>query len=93
MGKTGTAMTLTIRRHILRAHQTAALRRLAFFGLTGLTTLAGAYLMFVILNANGLTALEIAALALFGVLTAWIAGAFWTAAAGFWICLRGGDPA
>ncbi|MFO7278529.1 MAG: glucans biosynthesis glucosyltransferase MdoH [Pseudomonadota bacterium] len=74
--------------------RTAALRRALFFGLTLLTGLFGAVLMFEILRANGLTLPEACGLVLFLGLFSWIAGAFWTAVAGFVIRLaRIRDPA
>jgi len=68
-------------------------RRIAFFGLTFLTAFAGGFLMFDILRANGMGPLEVSGLVLFVVLFIWIAGAFWTAVAGFVVRLIGRDPA
>ncbi|HEX4024056.1 MAG TPA: glucans biosynthesis glucosyltransferase MdoH [Steroidobacteraceae bacterium] len=68
-------------------------RRTLFFGLTLLTALAGGQLMLDVLRANGLSGLEVAGLVMFMVLFTWIAGAFWTAVAGFLIRLIGRDPA
>lgn len=68
-------------------------RRLAFFTLTFLTAFAGGFLMFDILQTNGMGPLEISGLVLFAVLFIWIAGAFWTAVAGFAVRLVGQDPA
>jgi membrane glycosyltransferase len=67
-------------------------RRLLFFGLTLATSLIASLLMLDILRANSLTVLEAMSLVLFFGLFTWIAGAFWTAIAGFIIRLRGGDP-
>jgi membrane glycosyltransferase len=66
-------------------------RRALFFALTFLSSGLASALMFDILRANGLTALEGASLALFFILFTWIAGAFWTAVFGFCIRLRGRD--
>ncbi len=68
-------------------------RRTLFFGLTLLTALTGGFLMLDILRANGPTPLELLALPLFMVLFGWIAGAFWTAIAGFMVLLAGRDHA
>ena len=66
-------------------------RRLLFFSLTLGSGLLASLLMLDILRANTLTVLEALSLVLFFGLFTWIAGAFWTAIAGFIICLRGGD--
>jgi membrane glycosyltransferase len=70
---------------------TARHRRLLFFGLTLITGLLATLLMLDILRANGLTVLEALSLVLFFGLFTWIAGAFWTAIAGFILRLKGGD--
>jgi membrane glycosyltransferase len=67
-------------------------RRLLFFGLTLTSSLLASLLMLDILRANSLTVLEALSLVLFFGLFTWIAGAFWTAVAGFIIRLKGGDP-
>jgi membrane glycosyltransferase len=67
-------------------------RRVLFFGLTFLSSILATFLMLDILNANGLTLAEHLALPLFFILFTWIAGAFWTAIAGFVIRLIGRDP-
>ena len=67
-------------------------RRLLFFGLTFLSSILASLLMLDILRANSLTVLEAMSLVLFFGLFTWIAGAFWTAIAGFIIRLKGGDP-
>src|SRR5687768_13610450 len=73
-----------------RALRHAAFRRRAlFFGLTLTSAVMASMLMLDILNANGLTIPERIALALFFTLFTWIAGAFWTAVAGFIIRLTG----
>jgi membrane glycosyltransferase len=64
-------------------------RRLVFFGLTFSSAILASMLMLDILNANGLTFPERLALMFFFVLFTWIAGAFWTAIAGFIIRLTG----
>jgi len=69
------------------------LRRTLFFGLTFLTAGGATALMGDALRANGLTASELLGLVLFYCLFAWIAGACWTALAGFMIRLTGKDPA
>jgi membrane glycosyltransferase len=66
-------------------------RRLLFFGLTLTSSLLASLLMLDILRANSLTVLEALSLVLFFGLFTWIAGAFWTAVAGFIIRLNGGD--
>ncbi|HEY1726367.1 MAG TPA: glucans biosynthesis glucosyltransferase MdoH [Steroidobacteraceae bacterium] len=68
-------------------------RRGLFFGLTFATALAAGLLMFDILKVNGQTVLNALALPLFLILFIWIAGAFWTAVAGFIVRLLGHDPA
>ncbi|HEY1898686.1 MAG TPA: glucans biosynthesis glucosyltransferase MdoH, partial [Steroidobacteraceae bacterium] len=70
---------------------TARRRRVLFLGLTFTSSLLASLLMLDILRANSLTALEAMSLVLFFGLFTWIAGAFWTAIAGFIIRLRGGD--
>jgi membrane glycosyltransferase len=69
------------------------LRRVMFFGLTFLTAGGATALMFDALQANGLSATEIVGLTLFFCLFTWIAGALWTALAGFIVRLRGEDVA
>ncbi len=69
------------------------LRRGLFFGLTLLTAFAASALLLDVLQANGLSGIELLGLLLFFGLFAWIAGAFWTAIAGFIIRLVGRDPA
>ena len=67
------------------------LRRAVFFGLTLLTSGLASLTFEDILSADGLAPLEAVALVLFFVLFTWIAGAFWTAVAGFVIRLRRED--
>ena len=69
------------------------LRRTLFFGLTFLTAGGATALMVDALQANGLTTSELVGLVLFYCLFAWIAGACWTAIAGFVIRVAGKDPA
>ncbi|MBV8910030.1 MAG: glucans biosynthesis glucosyltransferase MdoH, partial [Gammaproteobacteria bacterium] len=71
----------------------AAWRRTAFFGLTFLTSAAAAALLLDILEANGISRIELCGVALFFILFTWIAGSFWTAVAGFVVRLVGRDPA
>lgn len=75
-----------------RLNLVARRRRGLFFGLTFLSAFLAGGLMFDIVKANGLTVLEVMGLVLFICLFTWIAGAFWTAVAGFVIRLRGNDP-
>jgi membrane glycosyltransferase len=76
-----------------KLQHTAWRRRALFFGFTLLSAVLASLLMLDILNANGLTWAERLALPLFFILFTWIAGAFWTAIAGFVIRLIGRDPA
>jgi membrane glycosyltransferase len=76
---------------VTRGRATARIRRALFFGLTFLTVALGSALMYDILSADGFTLIERGVLALFTILFTWITGAFWTALAGFVVCLRGRD--
>ena len=76
-----------------RLRRVARWRRALFFGLTLLTAAFASALMYDIARANGFTRLERTGLVLFFVLFTWIAGAFWTALAGFFVRLIGRDPA
>ena len=67
------------------------LRRTLFFGLTLLTSAAATGLLLDVLEANGLTWVEFVGLVLFCALFTWIAGALWTAIAGFGVQLAGRD--
>lgn len=67
-------------------------RRLVFFTLTLLTSWQGAYMMFDILRANGLTVLELSIEVLFVVMFAWLAISFWTGIAGFLVVAFKRDP-
>jgi membrane glycosyltransferase len=75
-----------------RLRRVARRRRTLFFSLTFMTAFFLTGLMWDILRANGLTALEKTGLVLFFILITWITGAFWTALLGFIIRLRGRDP-
>src|SRR5215469_10940461 len=68
------------------------LRRTLFFGLTLLTSAAATGLLLDVLEANGVTWVEVVGLVLFYALFTWIAGALWTAIAGFGVQLAGRDP-
>jgi membrane glycosyltransferase len=74
-----------------RLRSCARRRRTAFFGLTLLTSGLASFVFEDILSANGLSPLEGAGIVLFFALFTWIAGAFWTAVAGFAIRLAGRD--
>ena len=83
--------TLSVRRP--RYAVRVRVRRTFFFGLTLLSAVGAGALLLDVLEANGLTGIELLGLALFFGLFAWIAGSFWTAIAGFVIQLVGRDPA
>src|SRR6516164_9002432 len=68
------------------------LRRTLFFGLTLLTSAAATGLLLNVLEANGISGIEVVGLVLFFALFTWIAGALWTAIAGFAMRLAGRDP-
>ena len=68
------------------------LRRILFFALVAVSTLAGAGLMLDILRANGLLPLEMALLFLFAISFAWIVYSFWSAFLGFVLNLFQLDP-
>ena len=67
-------------------------RRSLFFGLVGVTTLAGTAMMLDIFRMAGLTPLELAILPLFALTFAWISIAFWNAVIGFVLQLVDLDP-
>jgi membrane glycosyltransferase len=67
-------------------------RRTLFFGLTFLTSAAATALLVDALQANGIKGTEVVGLVLFFGLFTWIAGALWTATAGFAMRLSGRDP-
>ena len=66
-------------------------RRTLFFGLTFLTAAAATGLLLNVLEANGISGIEVVGLVLFFALFTWIAGALWTAIAGFAMRLAGRD--
>ena len=69
----------------------AAHRRIALAALILMQSLLATYFMAQVLPYHGRRPLEVAVLALFVVLFAWISAGFWTALAGFWLLARGGD--
>ncbi len=69
------------------------IRRTLFFGLTFATAAAASALLLDVLEANGLSGVELVGLALFFGLFAWIAGSLWTAIAGFAVQIAGRDRA
>lgn len=72
-------------------HRAGTLRRLVLVLLAaGQTTLA-TYFMTAVLPYHGDQVLEMALLALFAILFAWVSAGFWTAMMGFLVLLRGGD--
>jgi membrane glycosyltransferase len=75
-----------------RSSWQARLRRTLFFGLTLLTSAAATGLLLDVLEANGVTWVEVVGLVLYFGLFTWIAGALWTAIAGFGVQLAGRDP-
>ncbi|HUP91070.1 MAG TPA: glucans biosynthesis glucosyltransferase MdoH [Solimonas sp.] len=66
-------------------------RRLLLLGLTLAQTCIATYFMVAILPFHGTHALELAMLAVYAILFAWISAGFWTALMGFWVLLRGHD--
>jgi membrane glycosyltransferase len=77
----------------MRLRRGGGLRRSLFFGLTLLTAGCATALLLDVLQANGLSGIELLGLLLFFGLFTWIAAAFWTAIAGFAVRLAGRDPA
>jgi len=71
----------------------AFLRRTLFFGLTFVTAGAATALLLDVLEANGLSGIEVVGLVLFFALFSWIAGSLWTGIAGFFVRLIGHDRA
>ena len=69
------------------------LRRALFFTLTLLTAGCASGLLLDVLEANGMSGLELLGLALFFALFSWISAALWSAIAGFGVRLAGADPA
>jgi membrane glycosyltransferase len=70
-----------------------AFRRAAFFGAIAATTGAGLWLLWRMLEPQGLTPLEVVQLVLFVLLFQQIAAGFWLVVFGFLLTLRGGDRA
>jgi len=75
-----------------RARWQVRVRRTLFFGLTFLTSAGATALLLDVLESNGIKNIEIVGLVLFFGLFTWIAGALWTAIAGFAMRLAGRDP-
>ena len=67
--------------------RTARRRRAAFLLLIATTTVWGIWILARILGANGLSALDLAHLAVFSPLMLWLAQSFWTLVAGFLVLL------
>ena len=68
-------------------------RRLAVFGATALSTLAGAFALYRFLSVGGVTGLELALVVMFAINFSWISLSFWTALPGFLtLLLRWGQP-
>lgn len=72
-------------------HRAGAMRRSVLLALIMAQTALASYFMTGVLPYNGGEPLEIALLALFAVLFAWVSAGFWTAMAGFAVLLAGGD--
>lgn len=69
-----------------------SLRRYVYVILSVLTAISGVYIMFDILRANDLTALEAIILLLFGISFTWLALAFWSGVFGFVLQMLQIDP-
>jgi membrane glycosyltransferase len=69
----------------------ASHRRLLLVALIVTQTLVATDYMALVLPYHGTTPLEMAILALFAILFAWISAGFWTAVAGFWVLSRRRD--
>ena len=67
------------------------IRRIALLSLMLAQTGFAAHFMRQVLPYQGTTPIEVAMLGLFALLFCWISAGFWTALAGFWVLLRGGD--
>ncbi|HTH98613.1 MAG TPA: glucans biosynthesis glucosyltransferase MdoH, partial [Stellaceae bacterium] len=67
-------------------------RRLMLFVLAAVSTAGGAWLMSIILSANGWTVLHVIIEVLFTLTFGWLMVSFWTGMMGFYVRLRGGDP-
>jgi len=72
-------------------HRAGALRRVLLLALVLFQTALAAWSLTAVLPHHGTQPLEIAILALFVVLFAWISAGFWTALTGFVVLLSGGD--
>jgi membrane glycosyltransferase len=67
-------------------------RRMSYALLTIMTAIAGVYMMYDILSANGITVLEGIILVLFAISFSWITTAFWSALCGFVLQMLRIDP-
>ncbi|MES2822715.1 MAG: glucans biosynthesis glucosyltransferase MdoH [Pseudomonadota bacterium] len=67
-------------------------RRMSYAVLTIVTAVAGVYMMYDILSANGITVLEGIILVLFAISFSWITTAFWSALCGFVLQMLRIDP-
>src|SRR5688572_9582017 len=72
-------------------HRTASLRRACLVSLVLVQTAVGTDFMASVLPYQGRQPLATAILVLFAILCAWISAGFWTAIAGFFVLMRGGD--
>src|SRR3954470_24506574 len=68
------------------------LRRFVYGILTLITAVSGVYMMYDILSANSITALEAVILILFAISFCWISTAFWSAVFGFVLLMLRRDP-
>ncbi len=66
-------------------------RRLVLVLLAAGQTMLATYFMTAVLPYHGAQVMEMATLALFAILFAWVSAGFWTAMMGFWVLARGGD--
>jgi membrane glycosyltransferase len=66
-------------------------RRLLLIALTLAQTYFATYFMSAVLPYHGAQKLEMALLAIYAILFAWVGSGFWTALMGFWVLLRGKD--
>lgn len=69
-----------------------SLRRYIYVILSVITAISGVYIMFDILRANDLTALEAVILVLFGISFTWLSLAFWSGLFGFFLQMLRIDP-
>jgi membrane glycosyltransferase len=79
------------RRPGVRWRRQASHRRIILVTLIVTQTLVATDYMALVLPYHGAQPLEMALLALFAILFAWISAGFWTALAGFWVLARGRD--